>query len=262
MADRTADLFGSIADGSRAVPNSTWNVGEIGAHLAIVLLGFAHAAGGDFEHVSPYIRSEGTFAERLSGVTGGIMELEPLRDPGELASAIRDRVAQFVTTADRLPGPAPRIATPWYGDGLTLPVATVTSILVAEQLVHGWDVARAVGRPWPISVPEANLALRALTALLPLAANPATVAGVAARYGVTVRPDGPRYTVVVADGAVSIDPGIVGPVDCRISADPVALLLVSYGRIGQWRPIAGGKLRAWGRKPWLAFRFADLFFNP
>jgi hypothetical protein len=51
-------------------------------------------------------------------------------------------------------------------------------------------------------------------------------------------------------------------IDCHLWADPVALMLVVYGRIGQWGPIARGRLLAWGRKPWLGLKFKNLFFNP
>jgi hypothetical protein len=51
-------------------------------------------------------------------------------------------------------------------------------------------------------------------------------------------------------------------VDCRISADPAAFLLVGYGRINQWGPVARGKLLAWGRRPWKGFAFATYLRNP
>jgi hypothetical protein len=178
-----------------------------------------------------------------------------------LASLIGERVAQFLAATAGLSG-NDRIATPWYGPDVSLSVSTVTAVLAAEQLVHGWDVAKSAGRPWPITVPEAHLVIRAVSSLLPLAANPETTARTRATYGVTVGRGGPRFTVVVDNGTVSVHSGIARRVDCRISADPVAFMLVAYGRVSQWGPIAKGRLRAWGRRPWLAFRFANLFFNP
>ena len=53
-----------------------------------------------------------------------------------------------------------------------------------------------------------------------------------------------------------------GPVDCHVSADPVALLLVSYGRQSQWVPALTGKLLAWGRKPWLGLRLTRYLVTP
>ncbi|MCA1696534.1 MAG: hypothetical protein LC749_18430 [Actinobacteria bacterium] len=51
-------------------------------------------------------------------------------------------------------------------------------------------------------------------------------------------------------------------VDCHISADPVAFLLVVWNRQSQWTAIAKGKLMAWGRKPWLGPQFRPLMRNP
>ena len=46
------------------------------------------------------------------------------------------------------------------------------------------------------------------------------------------------------------------------TADPAALLMVAWARQSQWHAIARGKLMAWGRKPWLGFRFRSLLRNP
>jgi hypothetical protein len=44
-------------------------------------------------------------------------------------------------------------------------------------------------------------------------------------------------------------------------ADPVTLLLVSYGRMPLGRALLRGGMLAWGR-PWLGLRFKGMFFNP
>jgi hypothetical protein len=47
-----------------------------------------------------------------------------------------------------------------------------------------------------------------------------------------------------------------------ITADPVAFLLVGYGRISQWGPILRRQIVAGGRRPWKALRFAMLLTDP
>jgi hypothetical protein len=42
----------------------------------------------------------------------------------------------------------------------------------------------------------------------------------------------------------------------------VALLLVSYGRISQWRPALTGKMVAWGRRPWLGLFLTHYLVRP
>jgi hypothetical protein len=71
-----------------------------------------------------------------------------------------------------------------------------------------------------------------------------------------------RFVVLVADGTATIDPPGQPRIDCHIAGTPLALLLVGYGRISQWQAIGTGRLIAWGRKPWLGFRFVHLFYNP
>lgn len=260
-SQRTAALLASIPDPGLRVTNSAWTVGEVGAHLAVALVGFTEAVGGEYATVSPYIRPAGTFADRLSGVTAGTLTIERERDPRALAATIVERVDGFLAATAGISGHE-RVATPWYGEGASLGVASATAMLAGEQLIHGYDVAKTVGHAWPISVPDAHLLVRAITSMLPLAANPATTANLHATYGVTVRQGGPAFRVRVDRGTVTVDANGAGPVDCHLSADPVTFVLVGYGRIGQWGPIARGGLRAWGRRPWLAFRFTNLFFNP
>ncbi|MGH8976215.1 MAG: SCP2 sterol-binding domain-containing protein, partial [Acidimicrobiia bacterium] len=64
------------------------------------------------------------------------------------------------------------------------------------------------------------------------------------------------------DGALTVGPPDSRSVDCLISADPVAFLLVGLGRVTQWQAIACGLLSAGGERPELAFGFLDLFRFP
>lgn len=66
----------------------------------------------------------------------------------------------------------------------------------------------------------------------------------------------------IDDGKATVESAGSGAVDCRLSCEPVNLVFLGYGRIDQWGPIARGRLRAWGRKPWLGPKFTSLFVNP
>lgn len=72
---------------------------------------------------------------------------------------------------------------------------------------------------------------------------------------------GPRLVIHFRQGSATVH-GSARHVDCHLWVDPVAFLLVGYGRISQWGPIARGKLVAWGRKPWLGLKFKSLLLNP
>jgi hypothetical protein len=70
---------------------------------------------------------------------------------------------------------------------------------------------------------------------------------------------GPRAFVSLRDGRLSVSDRRPEEVDCWISADAAAYLLVGYGRRSQWSALAKGQVLAYGRKPWLGLKFAKLF---
>jgi hypothetical protein len=86
-------------------------------------------------------------------------------------------------------------------------------------------------------------------------------AGLHACFDVRLR--GGRSTVIAIDhGALSIDPPAARQVDCHLSADPAAMLLVMYGRRTLWSAVGRGQIIAWGRRPWLAPRLRTALSNP
>ena len=102
----------------------------------------------------------------------------------------------------------------------------------------------------------------AIQALDPRAlVNGAKAAGVRATYDVRIR-GGDSFHFIFDDGALEIVEPSSRSVDCHISADPVAFLMVFWKRQSQWTAIAKGQLMAWGRKPWLGPRLRPLLRNP
>jgi uncharacterized protein (TIGR03083 family) len=257
---RTTELLRSAGDGRTRAAGLQWTVGEVGAHMVVTLRAFTLAAAGRTDIVEPYIADTDHFPDRISGVTAGTLAIEPERDPAELAGLVAEATERFLSaTADR--SASEPVPTPWYGRGVTFSLATVTGVLLGEQLVHGHDIARTIGRPWRIADDDARLVVCASTAMMPLAVDRRAAAKVEATYDIRVR-GGPSFLVRVGRGTVVVEPARADRIDCHISADAVAFTLVAYGRVSQWGPIAKGKLMAWGRRPWLAFRFKSLFFNP
>lgn len=64
------------------------------------------------------------------------------------------------------------------------------------------------------------------------------------------------------DGVFSLEPPGAGPVDCVMSVDPVAFLLIGFGRLSLWEAIALGLFTAGGERPDLALGFFNLFDIP
>jgi hypothetical protein len=153
---------------------------------------------------------------------------------------------------------------PFFG-GTRVSLAVQCGILLGEYVVHGRDLARSAGRPSHIDPSHAILIIAVITAVIPQYLNTDVARGVDVAYEMRVR-GGSRFIFRVAGNKAgnkaTVEPGSGNSVDCRISADPVAFLLVAYGRQAQWRPALAGRMTAWGRRPWRALGFKRLLVNP
>ena len=121
----------------------------------------------------------------------------------------------------------------------------------ASTCCTGGDVARALSRDWAVGAGDARLVLAGRAAV----AAPAGRSGHHRRCPCQLRPQGPRRGARHADRQRRHPAGRTRrgrAVDCqRAAPDPVALLLVAYGRRSQWVPVLAGKLLGVGPKPWL-----------
>ena len=184
------------------------------------------------------------------------------RDPAVLADRIGTLADEFDGVASRS-----RAATVDWLQGVRLPPSAVACHLLEECLVHGHDIARATGRPWPIRPDHALLAVEGgalplIAALPPTAFVDQEKAG-SFRARVEMRLRGGGRTVLVFDrGSLRLDARCAGDVDAHISADAPALMLVFIGRQGLWNPLLGGKLAAWGRRPWKLPRMLSVISPP
>jgi uncharacterized protein (TIGR03083 family) len=239
----------------RSVPNMDaptrgldWTVGQTAAHLVAGNRVMAGLAAGS---ITPEPGVD------LTEVNLRRLEQVQERDPAAVADRL---VAEARRVLDQTAGRPADDTYPFYG-GATVSLAANTAILLGEYLIHGLDIARSVAWPWHIDPDHAWLVIAGATQVLPAYVHRDAARGVTVGYGLHVR-GGPRFTFRLADGRPTVEPGVRGPVDCHIGADPVAFLLVSYGREPQWRSILSGKLLSWGRRPWKSLAFKRLLANP
>jgi uncharacterized protein (TIGR03083 family) len=242
------DLLSTPEEPDRHVKGLEWTLGELAAHLA--------ARTGRF---AAYLAGSAAPEGDVSGI--GAENLADIRERREVAFAdlvaeLRGSVESFVATTRGRLGSDPF---GWYS-GITLDVATASGLLLGELVVHGFDAARTLDRPWPIAAGDARTILRASAALAPWYVDPERTKGDRTTYRVSVR-GGPAFRVRVEDGTASVEP-VDGPADCTIRADPVTLLLLVYGRIGRTRAAVRGGLVVTGRRPWRALRFERSFLAP
>jgi hypothetical protein len=180
----------------------------------------------------------------------------PERGPKEIAEAIDVAAPKF---REVFASYAEEYA-PWH-TGLRLPPAAVVGVLVGEMLIHGWDIATAIERPWTIDAPDACIALAALIPVAPHFVDAEAARGFSATYRIRLR-RGPSFTLTFTDGRLTATEGQPPHADCRMSVDPVAYLLTAYGRVPVWRPALRGQLISYGRRPWLGLKLSSLVVSP
>lgn len=253
-AAATGELLASISDSDAdvPVPGLAWTVAETAAHLVALLRQSAAFASG---------ARDGAAERAALPASAGIGERMALANAREL-----DRLGErrIPVLRQLLESSVDEYAAVIAGhrDGGAVETAfgpedpeVMTAALVAEQLVHGFDLARAVGRRWTIDPDAARLALTGLAPLLPYMVDAEAIREVRARIEVRIA-GAPPFTLVLDHGRAAVEPAD-GHCDCWIQAQPVPYLLTGYGRVNRWLPLLRRQIRAGGRRPWIAARLAS-----
>jgi putative sterol carrier protein len=269
---RVTALLRSIRD-PEAPAVGHWNLAEVAVHLSQAWIVVPDLARRDLSRIHEVVPSLADVAAGdslirdlwdLGEVTTLGVRSDPERDPAVLADRIEARAQEYFNecvSAD------PDALRPWLVHGTTVRQSTLTYHLLNETVMHGYDIARAAGRRWRIEPVHAAMVLGrflvpVIQALDPRAlVNDAKAAGVQATYDLRIR-GGDRFHFVFDNGSVRVEEPSSRRVDCHVSADPVAFLMVVWARQSHWTAIATGKLIAWGRKPWLGPQFRALMRNP
>ena len=256
---RTAQLWRGIADSAVPVPGLTWTAGQTAAHMVADMREYTEAltryVNGDDAAInipdgSPARARTAVNDQHLINVSE--RDLHRLADMLEEAATRYLAVASAIDTAERV-----EILT---ADGLVLEPAVMTCLLLGEQLVHGLDIARAAQRSWSIGREDALLVIPAVLSLAPKYLRPSRTKNLNISFELRIR-GARRYRMAITDGAAAVT--VAGErADCVITADPVAFLLVGGGRVRQLPVLLRGKLRAGGRKPWLAAKFGTRLAAP
>lgn len=264
VGPRFADMLRGVRDPTaRAV--GEWSIADTAAHVAVVAAADAFVARGDPE--PPPALADlgeaflGATLETLGEVNRRSLDQRP-RDPAALADEVAAGVeAALDGTADRT-GDEP---VTWLG-GVELPTIAVLAHFVMELLVHGYDIAHAERRPWPLPAEDALVAQRQFVNRLVAGPGaerflppppPGTDVVAELRLG-----DAPPTVVSVADGWVTVLDGDVPGPDVRVSADPGLMLLVMFDRVGPVGAALRGRLRVGGRRPWRVRRLMRAMQTP
>lgn len=251
-AERVAALIESAPAPDTRVAHLDWTVRDLAAHLAVIGEAYAGYASGSAEPVLDVSDIPGGSLARSSAA---VLAADPEHDLNALADRTRRGASDFLHAVDGMPFDDPIL---WHSRSLS--VGCVVGLAAGEYMIHGLDLARTLHRPWPLDADDSRVVLSATLPLLPMLVNPATTKGVRAAFDLRVR-GGQRVSMLLDNGILTItEPA--GRADCHISADPVALMLVSYGRTSQWSPVLRGQMLAWGPKPWLGLRLTKFLVSP
>jgi uncharacterized protein (TIGR03083 family) len=232
----------------QAVAIGDWTIRDVAAHLADMFVHYRGVALG-----------EGSFYDHHSGIPGhNDLSIKKVTEPD--VQVITDQIeavaGPYFDAFDAADGDP---LVPWAE--LKVPLSTIVGFGILEFLMHGYDIAHAEGRSFEVDPHAAALALKSISPVTEHYVIPEAAAGFTATYDIRLRGEW-QMDFIFDDGKLSIEEPAGRKADVHISADPVAFALVGYGRVGQWGPSLKGQMVTWGRKPWLAFKFAKLLENP
>lgn len=255
MAQRVADLIRAVPD--PAVPAlGSWTAGQLAAHIT-------HVFEVDLDLMNEVPSPLGDL-EDLAELTGSLVRDDDVDDLGALAARIEVASEAFLAVTAKVDGHAPR---EWLG-GARVTASVVACHIVEECFVHGLDLSRAAHLPWPLERVHADLAFEGF--MCPMyralgrpsyAVHQERAAGLRATYDIRIRGGG-RVFFVFADGGVTIEEPSSRKVDCHLSIDPRALMLLAWHRSDLAAPMLKGQIFAWGRRPWLAPLLPGLIKTP
>lgn len=258
-------------EGVTAPAIGDWDMGDVTMHLSqawVVVPGLARrdlSLVYDFLPGQAEVAGDSLIADLwdLGSVTSEGVRADPERNLTVLAGRIEERAQAFFRGCE---GRSPDERQAWMVEGSDVELSTLTCHLLSETIIHGGDIARAAGRPWPMDPAHAVMAIQGF--ILPVIAqldpramvDQEAAAGVRATYDIRLRGGG-RAFFVFDGGAVRVEEPSGRRVDCHILAEPAAFLNVIWARQSQWKAIAKGQLLAWGRKPWLGPRLRVMMRN-
>jgi uncharacterized protein (TIGR03083 family) len=249
-AAATGELLGSMneAQNNAPVPRLTWTVAETAAHLVATLrqsAAFASGARNGAAERSP----SASAAERVAQGNARELDLFTERRIPVLHELLASAVDEYATVIVKREDQGIETLV-----GQEAPAA-MTAALLGEQLVHGFDLARALGRRWTVDPAAARLMLAGTAEFLPYFVDTEAIRDVRARIEIRIAGNAP-FVLILDHGRATVEPAD-GNCDGWVLAQPVPYLLVGFGRVSRWGPLLRRQIRAGGRRPLVAARMAS-----
>lgn len=149
VSARTADLVGSTADTTVVIPGSSSSVREAAVHLAVLGCRYAGMVLGEPIQYPSLPPAE--YARRDQELTVDIPEARPTA----LSVLVREGAERLVAAT----AACEEDRHVRFDGGVVLQIPDLLGIAVGEHLLHGREMAVALGRPWPIDPGHTAVAL-------------------------------------------------------------------------------------------------------
>ena len=190
-------------------------------------------------------------ADMIADTNRRALAAHPDRDIGRNLDWLADSVHRY---AEGLSRRDPDQPSHHLDAGLVLAPRHAAGLLLGELLVHRRDLDPHA----PIDPAHAALVMEGAIHAMPGMVDKAAAEDFTGTFELRLRGHG-RYALRVDHGAVEVDGASAPRRDATISADPVAFLLLSYGRLNPVRAAVTLKAVTWGRRPDKAFALDRIF---
>jgi mycothiol maleylpyruvate isomerase-like protein len=251
LAGKRFDRLVRDADPNARPPGQDWTAQQIAAH--VLTLGHRYrqlARGGD------YCRA--VDARGIAGVNQAELEaaMAPMPELADQLQNVSEELDSFfdATTDDR-----PTI--PFHAFGFMSGITAQTNWL-GELLLHGEDIAKAVGAPWELPECDMLLILRGAREMAPLYLRPGVSVATNACVAFAI-PEARPYLIHVHHGTAQMRerrPDDRPDAVLRVPAS--ALTQLRYQRIGPFTAVCRGLRIVGGRRPWVALKLMSYFERP
>ncbi|MEH1026749.1 maleylpyruvate isomerase family mycothiol-dependent enzyme [Micromonospora profundi] len=260
--DRFTDLV-AAAPSPELMVTADWTVADTAAHVvSIAVLYVARLEDAEVPIPVPGLEDmlAVTNVDTVADVNTHVLAHFRERDPAVLLARLNAAVdGLLATTAD------PQSTVSWLGNA-RVTVGGLFAHLTNELLVHGWDIARALRRQWPMPDEHAALywdlfmfdMLRDTYGVLLNTELPMP------RHHVSVQFRSPyttTTTLTLGDRRVWIAPAD-GPFDARVTFRPARFNLMMFGRISIAQAVLRRDVVIGGPRPWRLPAFLRVVHMP
>lgn len=224
------------------LPKSEWTAGEVAVHVLSVYHRYNHRDFRSHEGLSPSVSALNQQNDRELEALQGLSRLDVTDRLKQESDAF---LAQGLPVEDVYPFHLSQEIDGYgaYGN------------LLAELLVHGYDVAKAAGHPWPISNRDSLLILNALVQISAGAIDTVATSSVDAIIELRPRGGNPQR-LRISHGSASVGDAstIPGRADVILGGPATPMMFNLFGRFGLVASAVRGVGVRGGRRPWLALR--------